>query len=528
MSDTATKESEAANPQAVAADPAAAASVAESSTDSSFGEHNLSFTTTDLSLVEMTEIEYTQLQHILYSHMEAQAIDNEAENRLNSNGFSSNNSANQTQYLSSCSNSQNGFSSNSSGNQSLCPIICQSSLASDSSFMGPPNQCLGHIDFQELRMMLLSESSLLPSQAEKTPSGSSVDTSGQSLLKVRHNESMGGVNKENTLVENSAPVSESRAKSAVRVRLEDRFNNIQTETPRCQESQETGVSINNLVTLIRHTPDMMGVPLHQQQNKCTTLVKNKTAATTTTALQFTCPLFNPNAASPANGNANTSQSQSSGASVLEAAKHQDLGLPRAFSICYQQEIEATKQTVGPRNKSVPEHVWIKLGEEHLCKQTINKRSRNRLHPLETNVQRKPLGDIQNMCDNQSAGPEQGAWHASQPTQSGSSGNQGGVSQRRERHNRMERDRRRRIRICCDELNLLVPFCTSDTDKATTLQWTTAFLKYIQERHGDSLKKEFETVFCGKTGRRLKLTRPDPLGTCPPQEITQNGTSMEIK
>ena len=64
----------------------------------------------------------------------------------------------------------------------------------------------------------------------------------------------------------------------------------------------------SLVTLIRHTPDMMGVPLHQQQNKCTTLVKNKTAATTT-ALQFTCPLFNPNAASPANGNANTSQSQ---------------------------------------------------------------------------------------------------------------------------------------------------------------------------------------------------------------------------
>lgn len=50
------------------------------------------------------------------------------------------------------------------------------------------------------------------------------------------------------------------------------------------------------------------------------------------------------------------------------------------------------------------------------------------------------------------------------------------------------DRRRRIRICCDELNLLVPFCNAETDKATTLQWTTAFLKYIQERHGDSLKK----------------------------------------
>lgn len=80
-------------------------------------------------------------------------------------------------------------------------------------------------------------------------------------------------------------------------------------------------------------------------------------------------------------------------------------------------------------------------EEHLCKQTINKRSRNRLHPLEANGQRKPLGDIQNVCDSQGAGPEQGSWHAAQPTQSGPSGSQGGVSQRRERHNRMERDRR---------------------------------------------------------------------------------------
>uniref|UniRef100_A0A4W4FTF5 BHLH domain-containing protein n=1 Tax=Electrophorus electricus TaxID=8005 RepID=A0A4W4FTF5_ELEEL len=63
-----------------------------------------------------------------------------------------------------------------------------------------------------------------------------------------------------------------------------------------------------------------------------------------------------------------------------------------------------------------------------------------------------------------------------------------ITQRRERHNSKERDRRRRIRLCCDELNLLVPFCNTDTDKATTLQWTTAFLKYIREMYGDSLKQ----------------------------------------
>lgn len=55
------------------------------------------------------------------------------------------------------------------------------------------------------------------------------------------------------------------------------------------------------------------------------------------------------------------QSSSNSCSVLEAAKHQDIGLPRAFSFCYQQEIESTKQTLGSRNKALPEQVWIKVG-----------------------------------------------------------------------------------------------------------------------------------------------------------------------
>lgn len=48
--------------------------------------------------------------------------------------------------------------------------------------------------------------------------------------------------------------------------------------------------------------------------------------------------------------------------------------------------------------------------------------------------------------------------------------------------------RRRIRLYCDELNVLVPFCESDTDKVTTLQWTTAFLKYINKTYGDTFKE----------------------------------------
>ena len=65
--------------------------------------------------------------------------------------------------------------------------------------------------------------------------------------------------------------------------------------------------LDSLVTLIRHPSELMNVPLHQQQNKCTTLVKNKTTAATT-ALQFTYPLFTTNACATS-GNSNISQTQ---------------------------------------------------------------------------------------------------------------------------------------------------------------------------------------------------------------------------
>ena len=43
-------------------------------------------------------------------------------------------------------------------------------------------------------------------------------------------------------------------------------------------------------------------------------------------------------------------------------------------------------------------------------------------------------------------------------------------------------------MCCNELNTLVPFCKQDTDKASTLQWTVAYLKYIKEVYGESPSK----------------------------------------
>ncbi|XP_075624729.1 transcription factor-like 5 protein [Balearica regulorum gibbericeps] len=519
MSGSAPEEPQTSIPQSTASvpDPAPIAVGPGGSSDISFGEQNLSFTTTDVSLVEMMEIEYTQLQHILYSHTEAQASEGGVEARLNS--FSSpGNSADPPLHQTSLNTSQEGCSSNSTGNQSVYPVICQSGLPSDSNLLSS-NPRLGYADFQELRMMLLSESNLPLNHTDKTPNSSSVEVPGHSLVKVKHGENFVGENKENILVENSALAPESRSKSAVRVRLEDRFNSIQTENPRCQEPQESGVTLNNLVTLIRQPSELIGVPLHQQENKYAALGKNKTASATP-SLQFTSyPLFTMNACSTA-GSANPSQAQTSGTSctILEAAKHQDLGIPKTFSFCYQ-EVESTKQTVGAMNKALPEEVWIKVGDDALCKQAINRRSCSQISPLDTNIDRKPLSEIQNMReDSQSTASAQGPWQAAQ-SNSSVQVQSDGIAQRRERHNRMERDRRRRIRICCDELNLLVPFCTVDTDKATTLQWTTAFLKYIQERHGDSLKQEFETVFCGKTGRRLKIARSDSFAMCPVQENT---------
>nr|XP_045012078.1 transcription factor-like 5 protein isoform X3 [Jaculus jaculus] len=425
--------------------------------DAALGEPGLSFTTTDLSLVEMTEVEYTQLQHILYSHMEA--ADGELEARLGS-------------ALLAGPGAGAGAAGSLASAPPVYPVLCPP-LSADAP-------CLGHVDFQELRMMLLGEAGA----AEKTPGGADgTRARGDSSAKEGAGPGPGPAGPE------GAP--EARAKPTVRVRLEDRFNSMpaETPTPRGPEPAEQGVALNNLVTLIRHPSELMNVPLHQQQNKCTTLVKNKTAAATT-ALQFTYPLFT--SACPAGGNSSLAQSQSSSnsCSILEAAKHQDIALPRAFSFCYQQEIESTKQTVGGRNKTLPEQVWIKVGEA-LCKQAVNKRNRSRIRQLDSSVERRALGEIQNVGEGST--PSQAAWQSSESSQSNlgeqtQSGPQGGRSQRRERHNRMERDRRRRIRICCDELNLLVPFCNAETDKATTLQWTTAFLKYIQERHGDSLKK----------------------------------------
>ncbi|NWR64656.1 TCFL5 protein, partial [Bucorvus abyssinicus] len=500
-------------PQSTASvpDPAPVAVRPGGPSDVSFGEQNLSFTTTDISLVELMEVEYTQLQHVLYSHVEAQASGGEVEARLSSFSLPDN-SADLPLHQTPLNTGQEECSSSSSGNQLVYPGICQSGLPSDSSLQSS-NPHLSYADIQELRMMLRSECNLPLNPTERTPNSGSVEVPGHSLIKAEHRE-----DKENILIENLALAPEPRPKSAVRVRLEDRFNSIPTETPRCQEPRESGVTHNNLVSLVQQPSELAGVPFHQQENKRAAIGKTKSAPAMS-SLPLSYPVFAMNACS-----AGTAPAQTSGkpCAILEAAGHQDLGIPKTLAFCYQ-EVDSTKQTGAAMNKALPEELWNRVGEDTLSKQVITRRSCSQTNPLDPNSDRKPLGELQNLrADSQSGASAAGPWQAAQ-TSSGMQVQGGtqdpGMVQRRERHNRLERDRRRRIRLCCDELNLLVPFCTIDTDKATTLQWTTAFLKYIQERHGDSLKQEFETVFCGKTGRRLKVASSDSFVTCPVQENT---------
>lgn len=222
--------------------PAPVAAAPGGPSDVSFGEQSLSFATTDGSLVELMEVEYTQLQHVLYSHVEAQASGGEVEARLGSFALPGN-SADLPLHQTLLNTGQEECSSSSSGNQLVYPVICQSGLPSDSSLRSS-NPCLGYADIQELRMMLLSECNLPLNQTERTPNSGSVDVPGHGLIKVEHGEE-----KENILVENSALAPEPRPKSAVRVRLEDRFNSIPTENPRCQEPQESGVTRNKCVAI---------------------------------------------------------------------------------------------------------------------------------------------------------------------------------------------------------------------------------------------------------------------------------------
>ncbi|XP_056403809.1 transcription factor-like 5 protein [Hyla sarda] len=448
------------------------------------GEGVVNEQATNLSIVELTDIEYTQLQQLLFSHIDSQSNELDADTRM-SPFFTSN--APQYQSTSLTTSSVEGHN--------VHQVKCPSAVSTDNNIVHA-NQTLGHVDFQQLRMMMVSETIFPPPScnlAEQQPIHISGDSSGAVPMQLGPTCGVIELNKENM---NIGDISEPR-KSSVRVRLEDRFSSLPTDVPRCTEVPKASVTMNNLMTIIHHPSQITGT---LPPGNCTPIVKNHTAQS---SLQTACSGNNlQNTTLVGNTDSSLKQTRSSlncGAScpLLEAARNQEISLSRGLSFCCQQDIQSFKQDLGLRNTFLPEEILIKV-EDTSCKESVKKRSR--IHLTYANMERRVLSDISNTCQRVNWAPTQG-----KAAEQGSDSKQTGLSQRRERHNRMERDRRRRIRVSCDELNNLVPFCSIETDKATTLHWTVAYLKYIQERHGDTIKKEFEAVSVARTESELKVT-----------------------
>ncbi|KAG9474537.1 hypothetical protein GDO78_004698 [Eleutherodactylus coqui] len=442
-------------------------------------ERATNFTPADI--VDLSEMEYTQLQQLLCLHVDSQSNEGDAEMRTTAPFLPSSNA---TQYPST------SLTTSGSEGQNIYPVV------SANNNLVPANQTLGHIDFQQLRVMMIRESGLPPPSgnvAEKHPDNTAGDSSGAGPMWVRPASDVIGLDKEN---ENLGCISEPRTKSTVRVRLEDRFNSPPTDVPSVSPSL-----FRSLVTIIRHPSQLLGP---QQLSKCTPIVKSKVASS---SLQLLYSSFNLQNTNPGNADPSLTQANCSlncGASCPlrqrpDTAKNPEISQSRGFSLCYKQDLESGKQSLGPRNKLPPEDILAIVGETPCVK----KRRRSRVRQSDTDMERRVLSDIKNIPQGTPRPPR-----PEHTAEQGADNKRASLFQRKERHNRMERDRRRRIKLCCDELNNFVPFCTMVTDKATTLQWTSSFLKYIQERHGDALKKV--RVFFNKSDKR-RATR-DKLST----------------
>ncbi|KAJ8411950.1 hypothetical protein AAFF_G00142170 [Aldrovandia affinis] len=344
-----------------------------------------------LSLVEMTDMEYMHLQPTIYSQMEAQSEENVPGDAASSPP------AIHTVYT------------------SADPAKTPSPTVGQSNTPPPESQYLStssdqQSNFQEIKGILMCDPDHLP---DRTPT-----TYGESPEPVL------------------ARAAEMRPNPPVH--LESRF----TCSPRQQESRhDQPTPLNSVLSKLHHPAEILAAAIQSQSSRCLKLGGAK--STVSRPVEFPYPaLYGSNMR---NSMVGLSQSQGIGSisHMLEAAKDQDLIIPRNFSFSYQHDAGPAKSALCYENEQAVE----------------------------------PKISIK-------------------------------TEQRRERHNAIKRDRRQRIRICCDELNKLVPFCQRDTDTASTLQWTTAFLKYIKEIFGDSLKIEFMNTFCGKTGKRIKLTEVD--------------------
>ncbi|XP_054465348.1 transcription factor-like 5 protein [Anoplopoma fimbria] len=301
---------------------------------------------------------------------------------------------------------------------------------------------------------------------ERTPA-SHGEVPGFVLARVR------GEDSPTELRPNGSASSQMRSRSAARVCLEKRFNTLCADTPRQQDIQSAVLS--NFLTILQQSAEAQEAVIHPQMHKW---MKTDRANPFEVSSPYAGGVFNPvtNMCEQVIGHI---------PHMVEHNKHHSLIIPKSFSFNFHPERVVTKAHYTSGRNSAEE-------------QQLN---------------------IGNDLATAAAFRKHGITHSSQPSKAASaapdSAGESGSSisrrvrsnmsliQRRERHNSKERERRKRIRLYCDELNMLVPFCDSDTDKVTTLQWTTAFLRYIKKTYGDTFTEEFQKAFADGKGHFLK-------------------------
>ncbi|KAM9506133.1 transcription factor-like 5 protein [Salvelinus alpinus] len=417
---------------------------------------------TELNLMEMTEVEYTHLQHIIQSHMEAQAAGPEGSGdaRFNTTVFTVENSAPQP------TNCEAEYPAKSPPNTP--PDAMSTSTDEQQYILGSLNQG-GQVDIKEIKMVLVSDGNVIPGERTPTTCG---EVPGSVLAKVR---SAVDATQERGLeaYNNGSTQLLSRPNPPARVRLEKRFNCAPCDISRQQDVQSAALS--NFLTMLHQSNEAQEAAMHPQPQKWVRSDRGN-------PIELSYPygsMFNP-IAGARQGYGNVPH-------MLDPNKHQGLIIPKNFTFSYRQDKMPDKVPCVNSPNPTEEKVWVKVEDDAVAKPAKRGRTRGTCAV-------KTSGVVTDSVEGRATGGAGAKKRGGPPVES---------SQRRERHNSKERDRRRRIRFCCDELNVLAPFCNHETDKATTLQWTTAFLKYVREVYGDSIKQEFQGTFCGKTGQRLK-------------------------
>ncbi|KAL7864517.1 hypothetical protein AOLI_G00159370 [Acnodon oligacanthus] len=420
----------------------------------------------EFSLTEMTEVEYSHLQHILHAQMEAQTAEQEElveiipcrKEELNQPSYT------QCSLTSHPKRENNSTACSPPSTPAVCQPVASSTLYIDEPYTFSDSNHPETEDVQEIKMIV--------TDGETTPT-CCVEVPNSVLAKVKYAKDRS----EDFSDRRAVPPLHLRPNPPARVCLEKRFSCSPGDKNRQEEPQ--AAVLNTFLSMLQHSTDTQGIALLSQS-------ENWPKTDKMAAVECTFP-----------GTFLNTHVQGVN-HLLEGSKHPEVILPKNFTFSYRPDKTTDVLLRAPymiHTDKVEEQRDSKLESEAEEKSDPPAKRSRKCVPRALQVQ----------APNIIRGP--GNWKEGCVVpgfkHNKKSGSPLEIKQQRERHNSKERDRRRRIRLCCDELNLLVPFCTAETDKATTLQWTTAFLKYIRELHGDSLKQDFENAFCGKTGVRLK-------------------------